>query len=98
MNITQKREGNTLMLALEGRLDTSSSPELETLLAASLDGVTELIFDFAKLEYLSSAGLRVILTCQKRMKKQGSMKLLNVNKSIKVVFDITGFSDFLVME
>ena len=98
MTIDKKLEGTTLTLALEGRLDTPTSPDLEEALAASLDGVTELVFDFSKLDYLSSAGLRVLLSAQKRMNKQGSMKLRHVNDTVKEVFDITGFADFLTIE
>ncbi|MBQ3809206.1 MAG: STAS domain-containing protein [Kiritimatiellae bacterium] len=98
MNIDKKLEGTTLTVALEGRLDTTTSPELEDVLAASLDGVDALVFDFAKLDYLSSAGLRVLLSAQKRMNKQGSMKLVHVNDAVKEVFDITGFADFLTVE
>jgi anti-sigma B factor antagonist len=98
MNIDKKLEGTTLTIALEGRLDTTTSPELEDVLAASLDGVDALVFDFAKLDYLSSAGLRVLLSAQKRMNKQGSMKLVHVNDAVKEVFDITGFADFLTVE
>ena len=98
MNIEKKLEGTTLTLALEGRLDTTTSPDLEETLTASLDGVTALVFDFAKLDYLSSAGLRVLLSAQKRMNRQGSMKLVHVNDAVKEVFDITGFADFLTVE
>jgi len=98
MNIDKKLEGTTLTLALEGRLDTTTSPDLEETLAASLDGVTALVFDFAKLDYLSSAGLRVLLSAQKRMNRQGSMKLVHVNDAVKEVFEITGFADFLTVE
>ena len=98
MNIEKKLEGTTLTIALEGRLDTTTSPDLEETLASSLDGVTELVFDFAKLDYLSSAGLRVLLSAQKRMNKQGSMKLVHVNDAVKEIFDITGFADFLTIE
>ena len=98
MTIDKKIEGQTLTLALEGRLDTTTSPDLEETLAASLDGVTALVFDFAKLDYLSSAGLRVLLSAQKRMNKQGSMKLVHVNDAVKEVFEITGFADFLTVE
>ena len=98
MNIEKKLEGTTLTIALEGRLDTTTSPDLEETLAASLDGATALIFDFAKLDYLSSAGLRVLLSAQKRMNKQGSMKLVHVNDAVKEVFEITGFADFLTVE
>ena len=98
MNIEKKLEGTTLTIALEGRLDTTTSPDLEETLAASLDGATALVFDFAKLDYLSSAGLRVLLSAQKRMNKQGSMKLVHVNDAVKEIFDITGFADFLTVE
>ena len=98
MNINKTTNGSTLTLSLEGRLDTTTSPELETLLDASLDGITELVFDFSGLDYLSSAGLRVLLSAQKRMNKQGSMKLIHVNETVKEVFEITGFSDFLTIE
>ncbi len=98
MNIKKKLEGTTLTLALEGRLDTTTSPDLEETLASALDGVTALVFDFAKLDYLSSAGLRVLLSAQKRMNRQGSMKLVHVNDAVKEVFDITGFADFLTVE
>lgn len=98
MTISKTLEGNTLTLALEGRLDTTTSPDLEEALGASLDGVTQLVFDFTRLDYLSSAGLRVLLSAQKRMNKQGSMKLVHVNDAVKEVFDITGFADFLTIE
>ncbi len=98
MDITKTLEGSTLTLKLEGRLDTTTAPDLELLLSTELDGVTELILDFSSLEYLSSAGLRVLLSAQKRMTKQGSMKLLHVNETIKEVFEITGFADFLTIE
>lgn len=98
MTISKTLEGNTLTLALEGRLDTTTSPDLEEALGASLDGVTQLVFDFTRLDYLSSAGLRVLLSAQKRMNKQGSMKLVHVNDAVKEVFEITGFADFLTIE
>ena len=98
MTIQKKLEDKTLTLALEGRLDTTTSPDLEEVLASSLDGVEQLVFDFAGLDYLSSAGLRVLLSAQKRMNGQGSMKLAHVNDAVKEVFEITGFSDFLVLE
>jgi len=98
MTISKTLEGSTLTLALEGRLDTTTSPDLEEALGTSLDGVTQLVFDFTRLDYLSSAGLRVLLSAQKRMNKQGSMKLVHVNDAVKEVFDITGFADFLTIE
>ena len=85
-------------MALEGRLDTSTAPELETQLNAGLDDVVDLVIDMKDLVYLSSAGLRVILAAQKRMNKQGSMKVCHVNETIMEVFEVTGFSDILTIE
>ena len=98
MTITKELKDTQLTIALEGRLDTSTAPELETELNASLPGVTELIFDFAELVYISSAGLRLVLSAQKTMNKQGSMVIKNVNDTIMEVFEITGFSDILTFE
>lgn len=97
MKIEKKLNGNTLVFALDGRLDTTTAPELENEIG-DLDGVEELIFDMEKLEYISSAGLRVILKAQKIMNEKGSMKLKNVGDSIMEVFEITGFSDILTIE
>lgn len=97
MKIEKKLNGNTLVFALDGRLDTTTAPELENEIG-DLDGVEELIFDMEKLEYISSAGLRVILKAQKIMNEKGSMKLKNVGESILEVFEITGFSDILTIE
>lgn len=98
MTIEKKLDGNTLTVALEGRLDTSTAPELEAELKGALDGVTELFFDFAKLDYISSAGLRVMLSTQKTMNKQGKMVIKNVNDVIKEVFEVTGFIDIMTIE
>ena len=98
MNITKTQENSTLTIALQGRLDTTTAPQLEQELQSCLDGVKELRFDFAELDYISSAGLRVLLTSQKRMNKQGSMVVCHVNETISEVFDITGFSDVLTVE
>lgn len=98
MNIQQTRNGNELVVALEGRLDTVTAPELEAALKDALEGVEELILDFEKLDYISSAGLRVLLVAQKTMSQQGGMKIRNVNEIIREVFDVTGFSDFLTIE
>jgi len=98
MNMIKNRTDAALNLALEGRLDTTTAPQLEAELKQSLDGVKELTLDFAKLEYLSSAGLRVLLAAQKVMNKQGSMVIRNVNDVIAEVFDVTGFSDILTIE
>lgn len=98
MNITKNTEGKTLNIALEGRLDTTTAPQLEAELKQSIGDNTELNFDFAKLEYISSAGLRVLLAAQKVMNKQGKMVIRNVNDVISEVFEVTGFSDILTVE
>ena len=98
MTIEKKINGEALTLIVSGRLDTQTAPELENELDSVLSGLKELIFDFANLEYVSSAGLRVILKAQKAMNAQGSMKLTGVNDSIMEVFDITGFLDILTIE
>ena len=98
MTITKTQEENALTLALVGRLDTMTAPELENELKNSLDGVEALTLDFSALEYVSSAGLRVILGAQKIMNKQGEMKITNVNEEIMEIFDITGFTDILTIE
>ncbi len=98
MTITKTKTGAKLNIALEGRLDTTTAPQLEAELKQNLDGVKELTLDFAKLEYLSSAGLRVLLAAQKTMNKQGSMVIRNVNDVIAEVFDVTGFSDILTIQ
>ena len=98
MKIEKKLTDTSLEVALSGRLDTMTAPELETTLKESLNGVSELILDFDKLEYISSAGLRVLLSAQKLMSKQGGMKLLHVNETIREIFEVTGFSDILTIE
>ena len=98
MTIVKKSEGSKLTVALEGRLDTTTAPQLEEELAASLNGVTELVLDFKGLEYLSSAGLRILLSTQKTMNKQGSMVIENVNETIMEVFEITGFAEILTIK
>ena len=98
MNIVKEAKGTVLNLALEGRLDTTTAPALETELKASMDGVTELNLDFEKLEYLSSAGLRVLLAAQKVMNRQGEMTIYHVNETIHEVFEVTGFIDILTIE
>ena len=98
MTIEKKINGEALTLIVSGRLDTQTAPELEKELDSVLSGLKELTFDFANLEYDSSAGLRVILKAQKAMNAQGSMKLTGVNDSIMEVFDITGFLDILTIE
>ena len=98
MTIEKKINGEELTLIVSGRLDTQTAPELENELDAVLSGLKELVFDMTDLEYVSSAGLRVILKAQKAMNAQGSMKLTGVNDSIMEVFDITGFLDILTIE
>ena len=98
MTIEKKLNNEAATLIVSGRLDTQTAPELENELDAVLTGLKELTFDFTNLEYVSSAGLRVILKAQKAMNAQGSMKLTGVNDSIMEVFDITGFLDILTIE
>ncbi len=97
MTITETKNGSALTVALEGRLDTMTAPELEEKLNAALTDVTELTFDLEKLEYISSAGLRVLLSAQKTMNRQGSMKVLHANEMILEIFEVTGFSDILTI-
>ena len=97
MTITKNATDSTLRIALEGRLDTNTAPQLEAELKASLPGVTELELDFSGLEYISSAGLRVLLSAQKTMNKQGKMTIHHVNETIMQVFVITGFVDILTI-
>lgn len=97
MEIIKKLNGTTLDVELSGRLDTTTAPQAETELKASLDGITELNFDFRNLEYVSSAGLRVLLAAQKTMNRQGKMTLRNVRTEIMEVFEITGFCDILTI-
>jgi anti-sigma B factor antagonist len=98
MTISKQQNGSALTLALEGRLDTTTSPELEKELKASLDGADSLVLDFSKLDYISSAGLRVLLSAHKQMSAKGGMKVTNVNEIVREVFDVTGFADILTVE
>ncbi|MCR4923623.1 MAG: STAS domain-containing protein [Lachnospiraceae bacterium] len=98
MTINKVTEGNKLVIALQGRLDTTTAPELEAELKDCLSGVEELEFDLKELDYISSAGLRVLLSAQKTMNKQGSMKVTGSNDDIKEIFEVTGFSDILTIE
>ena len=98
MTINKNQNGSSLTIALEGRLDTTTAPELEQEIKNSLDGVTELVMDFAKLDYISSAGLRVLLSAQKKMTRQGSMKVIHANEMVMEVFEVTGFADILNIE
>ena len=98
MNIEKKENGTELWMGLSGRLDTTTAPLLETTLKREIAGKTMLIFDFVDLEYLSSAGLRVLLSAQKVMNKQGEMIIKNVNSTIMDIFEVTGFSEILTIE
>lgn len=98
MKITKTLNGTELTVALEGRLDTTTSPELEGELKKSLDDVTLLTLDCAGLEYISSAGLRVLLSAHKTMSGKGQMKLIHVNELVMEVFEVTGFTDILNIE
>ena len=98
MTIDKMQNGNELTINLTGRLDTTTAPQLEAELKKSLDGVELLILDFASLDYISSAGLRVLLAAQKVMNRQGRMEIYHVNETIADVFDVTGFSDILTIK
>ena len=98
MTINKTIENGSAVFALEGRLDTNTSPELEEALKSVFDGISQLTFDFEKLDYISSAGLRVLLSTQKTMNRQGVMKVLHANEMIREIFDVTGFSDILTIE
>lgn len=98
MEIKKELTGTALTIRVIGRLDAGSAPELSKELTTALDGVTDLTFDFAELQYIASAGLRVLLVAQKRMNKQGSMKLIHVNESVMEVLDMTGFASLMTIE
>ena len=98
MTIEKTLKGSTLKVVLTGRLDTITAPQLEAELKKNIDGITSLLFDFSELEYLSSAGLRVLLAAQKVMNKQGSMVIKNVNDTIMEIFEVTGFADILTIK
>ena len=95
LKITKARENNALTVTLEGRLDTTTAPLLEAELKDAPPGVAALTIDMRSLEYISSAGLRVLLSAQKVMNKQGEMKITGVNDVIMEIFEVTGFSDIL---
>lgn len=97
MTIEKTLKGSTLNVVLTGRLDTITAPQLEAELKASLDGITELILDFQNLEYLSSAGLRVLLAAQKVMNRQGTMTVMHVSDTVQEIFEVTGFIDILTI-
>ncbi len=98
MTITKNQDGAKLTVALEGRLDTTTAPQLEGDLRSSVNGISELEFDLAGLEYISSAGLRVLLAAQKVMNKQGDMVIRNAGPDLMEIFEVTGFVDILHFE
>ena len=98
LNIEKKSDGKNLSFALSGRLDTSTAPDLEKEVKENIEGVEKLDFDFSDLAYISSAGLRVLLSAQKIMNKQGEMVVKNCSDEIKEIFEVTGFSDILTIE
>ncbi len=98
LTIEKKNNNDALVIELGGRLDTTTAPQLEGELAASLEGVTELVFDLKALEYISSAGLRVLLSAQKTMNRQGSMVVRNASEEVMEIFEVTGFTDILTIE
>lgn len=98
MDIKKTKNDTTLTLAIQGRIDTTTAPQLEAELRSDIDGITELYLDFTGVEYISSAGLRVLLSAQKLMSRQGKMVLSHVNESVMEVFEVTGFSDILTIE
>ncbi len=97
MKLEKEQNGSRLTIRLGGRLDTNSSPQLDAEIT-DLTGITELIFDFSELDYISSSGLRVLLGTQKRISKTGTMKVIGANETIMEVFDISGFSQIITIE
>ena len=98
MTIQSQQQEKRLVIFLEGRLDTGTSPELEEYLKSGINDISELVFDFEQLEYISSAGLRVLLAAQKQMNRQGSMTIRKVSEPIQEIFDVTGFCDIFTIE
>jgi len=98
MNIKKKKDRDTLYIIISGRIDTATAPQLDTAVRASLNDVSTLILDFQDVKYVSSAGLRVLLSLQKKMMAKGEMKLIHVNEAVNEVFEVTGFDGFLTYE
>ena len=98
LDIKKTLEAGSLNVVLDGRLDTTTATELEQQIKDDIEGVKELTFDMEKLDYISSAGLRVLLSCQKIMSKQGNMVVKNVSEEVMEIFEVTGFSDILTIE
>lgn len=97
LNISKKQDEEKLTIALDGRLDTTTAVDLERELKSGIDGVGELVFDMKDLAYISSAGLRVLLSAQKIMNKQGSMAVTNISDMVAEIFEVTGFADILTI-
>ena len=98
LNIKKDASDSLLTITLEGRLDTTTAPALEEEIQGSIEGVTDLVFELSNLEYISSAGLRVLLSAQKVMNRQGSMVVRNATEEVNEIFEVTGFSDILTIE
>ena len=98
MNINIEKENSVTVIKVEGRIDTTTAPELEKAINGEGDALKSLVLDFKGVDYISSAGLRVILTAQKKMNVQGHMELINVNEAVMDIFEMTGFADILVIE
>jgi len=98
MEISLNRDGEKLTICVAGRMDTSTAPKLDSCIDENIEGVSELTFDLKELSYTSSAGLRVFLKAQKLMNRQGKMKLVNVQKDVMEIFEITGFTEILDIE
>ena len=98
MTITKTQENDKLTVSIEGRLDTTTAPRLEAVLKSSLDNIKELVFDIKELEYISSAGLRVLLAAQKVMNRQGKMIITGTSETVMEIFEVTGFVDILNIE
>ena len=98
MNIKKKKDGNTLTVIISGRIDTATAPEVDAAINESLDGVQSLILDFKDVNYVSSAGLRMLLSLQKKMMAKDGMKLVGVNDAVNDVFEVTGFDEILDYE
>ena len=98
MNIKKKKTGSTLTVSVNGRIDTATAPEFDADVTQNLDGITNLILDFKDVNYVSSAGLRVLLSLQKKMMAAGEMKLIHVNEAVSDVFEVTRFDEILTFE
>ncbi|MBQ7699487.1 MAG: STAS domain-containing protein [Clostridia bacterium] len=98
MQINKIQEGTALLIKLSGRLDTTTAPDLEAEVNSSVDGIEQITFDFTDLEYISSAGLRVLLYTHKRMSGKGGLKITHVCETVMEIFEVTGFSDILDIE